>query len=212
MSSPLSDVVEGYTRLGSWLVERWAAQASKVAGKLDAGTYDAKSAADDMASTASLAAETGFLLVSEAFDAVAVLTGRQGLPHIVYSDWFDSSLPGATLSVAGALTDVLHSDALHPSVVAVEPSSLGPGETQFRLRADASGHRAGTYLGSVLASTPGAAAEPVEVWITVPRSTDDRGRPVGRARAQRSGRRDSPAHDDVLRRRRLDRAFDAARA
>src|SRR4051812_31158192 len=168
MSSPLSDVVEGYNRLGSWLVERWSAQASEVAAKLDAGGYDAKKAADDMASTASLAAETGFLLVSEALDAVAVLSGRQTLPHIVCSDWFACSLPGATLSVDGPLRDVLQSDTLHPSVVTFEPPSLGPTETQFRLRADASGHHAGTYLGRVLASTPGAADETVQVWITVP--------------------------------------------
>ena len=36
MDSPLSDVVEGYARLGSWLVESWGAQASKVGKKLDA--------------------------------------------------------------------------------------------------------------------------------------------------------------------------------
>ena len=168
MSSPLNDVLEGYARLGSWLVESWSAQASEVAAKLEAGGYDAKSAADDMASTASLAAETGFLLVSQALDAVAVLTGHQGEPNIVCSDSFASPLPGATLSLAGPLRDVLHSDTLHPSVVTVRPSSLGPGQTQFRLRADASGHQGGTYLGTVLASTPGAAAASVQVWITVP--------------------------------------------
>lgn len=167
MTSPLSDVVEGYARLGSWLVDRWSAQASKVAHKLDGGGYDAQSGAEDLASAASLTAETGFLLISEALDAIAVLSGRQGAPHIVYSDWFSSSLPGATLSVPGALTDVLQSDKLHPSVVTVEPPSLGPGDTQFRLRADASGHRAGTYVGTVLASKSGAVDESVQVWITV---------------------------------------------
>ena len=168
MDSPLSDVVEGYARLGSWLVERWGAQASKVGKKLDAGGYDAHSAAEDAASTASLAAETGFLLVSEALDAVAVLSGRQGEPHIVCSDSFSSSLPGAALTVPGPLTDVLQSDSLHPSVVTIKPSSLGPNDTEFRLRADASGHRAGTYVGSISASKPGAAATSVPVWITVP--------------------------------------------
>jgi hypothetical protein len=167
MDSRITDVVNGYARLGSWLVDSWSAQASKVAQKLDARTYDAQSAADDLASTASLTAETGFLLVSEAFDAVAILTGRQGEPHSVASAWFDSQLPGGTLSVPAALTNVLHSDTLHPSVVTIERLPP-PDETWFRLRADASGHRAGTYLGTASAFKAGTPPRTVQVWITVP--------------------------------------------
>ncbi|HEX6712689.1 MAG TPA: hypothetical protein VF066_04860 [Thermoleophilaceae bacterium] len=168
MSSPLSDVVKGYARLGSWLVDNWSAQASKVAHKVDDGSYTAQSAADDLASTASLAAETGFLLVSEALDAVAILTARQGEPYIVPSDWFDAELPGATLTVPGPLTDVLHAETLHPNVVTIEMASADPTETWFRLRADASGKDEGTYVGTVSASKPGTPDKSVQVWITVP--------------------------------------------
>ena len=41
------------------------------------------------------------------------------------------------------------SDALPPSVVSVRPPALDPGEKEFRLRADATGHR-GAYTGSVV--------------------------------------------------------------
>lgn len=167
MRSPLADVVDGYAELGSWLLERWSVHASAVAKKLDAGGYDADSAAADVARTAALTAESGFLLASEAFDAMAILTGRQCEPHLVESELFSTLLAGAILTLAGPLVSG-HGDTLAARLVSCVPSQLGPKETEFCLRADATGHHGGTYVGTVTAARPGAPDDPVIVWITVP--------------------------------------------
>src|SRR5215207_9152600 len=166
MDSPLAHVVDGYNRLAASLLERWSAHASMVATKLDAGGYDADDAAADLAATASLATESGFLLASEALDAAAILTGRQDEPHIVDSEVFSTSLAGAKLRLAGPLVSG-HGSALPAAVVSVKPPELEPTEADFSLRADATGHRAGTYVGSVVASR-GDAVESVTVLIVVP--------------------------------------------
>jgi hypothetical protein len=163
MSAPLAQVMHGYARLASELIDRWDAHASTVAARLDAGTYDADAAVADVAKCASLAAESGFLLASEALDAVAILTGGQLRSHIVVSDPFSTTVPGAGLSIAGPLTSGF-GHAL--SLVVPEPAQLDPGATEFRLRADATGRPAGTYVGQVEAAGDGQ-AESVLVWITV---------------------------------------------
>lgn len=166
MASPLTDVVQGYAELASSLLRRWTDHASMVASKLDAGSYDADGAVADLATTASLATESGFLLATEALDAVAVLTGRQGKPHKVVSTPFSTSLPGAALELAGPLVSGFGS-RLPVDVISVEPRQLGPKATDFRLRANASGHRSGTYVGSVKASAAGE-VEQVTIRIIVP--------------------------------------------
>jgi hypothetical protein len=166
MESPLANVVEGYATLGSLLVDRWREQAATVAKKLDDGTYDANGAVADMAKAAALVAESGFLLASEALDAAAILTGRQAGPHIVLSEQFTSPVPGAQLSVAAPLTNLHGSDSLSAIKILPKPK-LDPGITQFQLQADATGHRAGTYMGEVVASGAGPPLK-AQVWIIVP--------------------------------------------
>lgn len=167
MGSPLADVVQNYAGLASSLLDRWSAHASNVAAKLDAGRYTAADAMADFATSASLATESGFLLASEAVDSVAILTGRQHEPHVVESDTFSTTLAGATLALAGPLANGHGSDALPVTAIRIEPPKLDPAATDFRLRADATGHRGATYVGRVMASTPGG-SEPVIVWIVVP--------------------------------------------
>lgn len=167
MGTPLVDVVHGYAALASSLLERWSAHATAVASRIDAGTYDAESAAADLATSAALATESGFLLASEALDAAAILTGRQYEPHIVRSQTFSTSLAGGKLALAGPLTNGFGSDALPVSVVTVEPAQLGGNQTDFSLSADATGHRGATYVGVVEASRSGT-VESVTVWIVVP--------------------------------------------
>jgi hypothetical protein len=162
MTGPVSDAVDGYALLGKSLVERWNAHASAVAARLDAGTYDADHAVADLAKCVVLAYESGFLLASEALDAVAVLSARRG-PVIRYSYPFQSPVAGAALSLAGPLTNILASDTL--TIVTIDPAQLGPDDTKFRLRANATGRRAGLYTGAVQAS---GAAEPIPVHIVVP--------------------------------------------
>ena len=163
---PLAYVVQEYSELASSLLERWSDHASKVATKLDAGSYDADEAAADLAACARLAADSGFLLASEALDAVAVLTGRQGEPHLVESVTFSTTLPGAELELTGQLVNGFGL-TLPVHVVELRPPSLAAKATTFSLRADASGRPGGTYRGQVKASA-GAKAETVDVRIIVP--------------------------------------------
>jgi hypothetical protein len=167
VGSPLATAVRDYSALASSLLEHWSEHASSVASKLDEGTYDADTAAADLAVTATLAAESGLRLAFGALDALATLTGRQCEPHVVRSDAFDTKLSGATLELVGPLVNGLGSDSLPASVIQIEPSVLDPLETEFRLRTDATGRRAGAYAGAVEASTAGQ-SESVPVWIIVP--------------------------------------------
>jgi hypothetical protein len=166
MADPLSTVVEGYSRLASRLLAEWTDHASNVAAKLDADAYDADRAAADLAKTFSLATESWFLLASEALDAAAILSsGRLGR-HVVRSGPFVAPSAGAALEARGPFTSG-HGHQLPAACVRVEPPQLGPGKTEFGLCADATGCRAGTYVGEVVASTA-KAVERVVVWITVP--------------------------------------------
>jgi hypothetical protein len=163
----ITEVVEDYTELGTWLVQRWSAHASKVATRLDAGDYDADSAAADLAACASLAAESWARVAWEAIDAAAILTGQEYEPEVIDSDPFSSPIPGATLTLQGPLVGAFGNE-LPTDVIEIIPSQLGPNATQFRLRADATGHPGGTYLGRVVASKPGRADAGVRVLVTVP--------------------------------------------
>lgn len=175
MGSPLADVVDGYAQLGTFLVERWRAHVSAVASKIDSGGYGINCAVADLAKSASLAVESGFLVASEAFDAAAILTGRQHEAQVSASQLFFSPVAGATLTLAGPLTDSLRSDSLPVSVISFVASAvgvagqayvLGAAETAFSLSADATGHRGATYIGKVVASASGTDHE-IDVWIQV---------------------------------------------
>jgi hypothetical protein len=168
VESPLAEVVEGYAKLASMLVERWSDQASKVASKLDEGTYDADSAAADLARAATLATESAVLLANEGLNAAAVLAGRRGQPYVIESRPFAIPRPGARLDLAEPLRNLNRSDELPTSSVSFKPSgTLGPKESEFRLSVQAAGRRGGTYTGEVTASDPQGVA-PVRVWITIP--------------------------------------------
>jgi hypothetical protein len=163
MQSPLAAFVQDCTKIASSLLDDWSDHASKVASKLDEGTYDADSATADLAVTATLATESGLRLAFGWLDALAVLTGGPRGPH----QPFPATLPGATLAPAGPFENGHRSDSLPQGVITVHPSVLGPNETEFVLRADATGRRAGVYVGTVRASTA-AASEDVTAWIVVP--------------------------------------------
>lgn len=166
MASPLTDVVQDCAELASSLLERWTEHASMVATKLDAGAYDADDAVADIAATASLATESWVLLAAEALDAAAGLAGRRPKRNLVHSTSFSTSLAGATLALDAPLVSGFGA-RLPVGVVSLVPAELEPGETDFALSADATGHRSGTYVGTVEASASGQ-VEPVRVWIIVP--------------------------------------------
>jgi hypothetical protein len=162
----VGDVVEGYAALASSLLERWAALASSAARKVDAGEYGAACAAEDLAAGAALATEGGALWAAESLEMLASLCSCGYGAEIVTSQPFHAPA-GAVLKLAGPLSKGPRLDELPASVVSIEPPKLGPTETKFKLRANATGHRGGTYVGRVLASTE-AESTPVIVWIAVP--------------------------------------------
>jgi len=165
--TPITEVIEDCTEFGTWLVQKWSARASSVASRLDAGNYDANSAAADFAATAALVAESWAEAAWEALDALAVLTGQEFEPEIIASDVFSSPMPGATLKLKGPLAGAF-GDELPTGVIEIVPTQLPASATQFRLRADATGRPGGSYLGWVVASKPGSADAEVRVLVTVP--------------------------------------------
>lgn len=166
MGSRVSDVVESYATLASSLLERWSAHASKLASRVDADEFDAAGAAAEVTECASLATESAFLLAAEALEAVAILTGCEGAGNLETSQPFHAPAV-ATLRLAGDLAKgpLLHK--LPTTALTIQPPRLGPGETEFKLCADTTGHRGATYVGKVEASTD-TGTTLVDVWITVP--------------------------------------------
>ena len=163
---PLAYVVQEYSGLASSLLTRWSDHASKVATKLDDGSYDADGAAADLAACTMLAVDSSFLLAAEALDALAILKSRLGTPYIVDSETFSTTRPGAKLELTGPLAGGF-GFLLPVDVITLRPAELAPKATTFSLRADASWCPGGTYVGEVKASAD-AKAEMVDVRITVP--------------------------------------------
>jgi hypothetical protein len=159
-----SDIVQGYATLASSLLERWNGLAADASRKFDAGEYDCESAANDLATSASLATEGIALWAEEMLKAASAFAGPG--PSIVTSEPFRAPA-GATLELAGPLTKGPTLDELPVSVVHLQPSQLSATETEFTLCVDAAGHRGATYFGTVNALTKTGTA-PVSVWITVP--------------------------------------------
>lgn len=160
----MTGAVKGYRKLGTELVTQWSDLALDVAAKIDAGKYDGKEVADAWARSVRLTGQTGYLLWSEALDAMSILSGRQYDRYKVDSDPFQSPFPGATLELEGPLT------RFYPPpwmlVAKVCPPRLKGNQTTFTLEADATFHPAGTYMGKVRA-THGDEHKLIDVFITV---------------------------------------------
>lgn len=172
MATGFELAVEGYIDLAKWLVQEWGNRALKVAAHLDAGTCTADQAAADVGDCAMLGMQSAALVVTEALDAAAVMTGQQDRPHVVLSPPFSTSDGGGlptsirTLRLAGDLVADLGADRLPVSVVTIEPASLKAAETTFYLRADATGHDAVGYSGAVNVSmADGSPVESIDVWL-----------------------------------------------
>ena len=166
MPTPFTDLIQSYADLTSTLAEKWRAHSSHVAGRVQRPGYKVDHAVSDLAATAALATETGYLLAAQAFEAVSVVAAPLER-NIVFSEPFQSRLPGATLAVDGQHLINGFGETLPASIVAIQPPQLKAGDTEFVVRADATGRHAGTYLGKVTTVTPGA-SDHVDVWIVVP--------------------------------------------
>jgi hypothetical protein len=163
--SPLAEVVDGYAKLASTLVDRWTAHVALVASRINDGNYDANSAAVDLAATAKLTGETGFLFASKTLDAVALLAPRG--PEDAESGTFTSPIPGAALSVTDPFTSLDGASTLAANMIRVEPTQLEHGATTFSLRLNAKGCRAGVYRGQVTATPTTGTAQRKNVWIVI---------------------------------------------
>jgi len=163
----VNDVLQGYTTLASSLLERWGALASKAASRVDAGEYDVAGASEDATAGVKLATEGGMLWAAEAVEAACALGGFEAGPERVTSQPFHAPA-GASLKLFGPLVKGPSLEATMPvSVLSIHPPQLGPRETEFTLRAEATGLHGATYVGKVEATTD-AGTTPVTVWITVP--------------------------------------------
>src|SRR5271167_5026174 len=158
MALRASDVMNSYTALASSLVQRWSAHTSAVAANVEADDYDADKVAADLAACASLATESVLLLAARALDPFGVLSVGAGEPNIVESQPFEAPA-GSALKLAGPLLDGLGRDELPVGLVSIQPPQLAAGgKGIFTLRADATGHRGATYVGTVEASSDAALA------------------------------------------------------
>ena len=163
--SAAGEVVEDWADLGRLLVGKWRDHASQIATKLDAPTgYDADKMAADLATTASLAIETGARLTWEALDSATIL-GRRG-PLIIESHEFSIGVPNAELELVGDLKSGL-GHKLPAWAVLIVVTLTAAHQTTFKLRAITAVRRAGTYRGEVRAPAAAGVA-PVKVRIVVP--------------------------------------------
>ena len=174
MASGAKLAVLGYIGLGEFLLNAWGDLASTIATQLDSGTVTADEVASNLSTGAILAAQSMVLIVNEAFDAAAVMSGRQDQAMIVESQSFTTAAAtGAvagtlTLELAGPLVADLGNDSLPESVVAILPGILQPGDTTFHLEANATGHHAGGYSGNVeVLDGARNTVDTVSVWLTV---------------------------------------------
>jgi hypothetical protein len=173
----VSAAVEGYLQLARWWLQAWGSHVTGVAARAGSGSYDSGAAAADLAECARLASQSWFLLVNETVDAAAVLSGGHREPHVVDSIEFPAPVPaeGAvaprpwSLALAGPLVPANGGTPIPTSAVSIAPEQLGPGDSRFKLRVDATGYAGVAYLGKVVVvAADGAALDPVQVWVAVP--------------------------------------------
>jgi hypothetical protein len=161
-----AQVAQGYARLASELVTRWGDHADAIATKVRAGNYGADDAVSDLAKSGFIAAESYYLVVNEAVEAIAICSGSQDQPYDVESEPFDSPLPGAALKLTDALSEPF-GDVIPVGAVTVAPTPLAQGATQFRVRTNASGRPGTLYRGVVRASDAAGATADVAVRLVV---------------------------------------------
>jgi hypothetical protein len=168
-------VVAGYVQLFDTLVDTWGKLASKIAAQIDAGSMSTDDAASDVAEAGALGVQSWVLIVNEALDAAAVLGGTQHDPVVTPPQGFTAPAfgPGVaqvprTLELAGPLTFDLGGDSLPESAVTIAPNPLPADTLDFTVSADATGHPAGGYRGTVNLFDPnGVQVGSVAVFVLV---------------------------------------------
>jgi hypothetical protein len=165
MSSPMGDVVQGYTNLATSLLEQWGDHAAKLASKVDGGELDGPAMAAELVSCATLATRSGLEMVEEAIGAAAVLSGTLAAKKIVTSQTFHAPA-GASLKLDEDLEIGAGIGFVPKQAVTIDPPQLAAGETEFTIKVDTTGVHGATYVGTVEAQTD--VSQQIPVWITVP--------------------------------------------
>jgi hypothetical protein len=147
MTTPMGDAAAELADVASELVDRWSERLTTIATNIDDGHYTADDAAGDLASTTSLAVETGLRLVSGALDAVALLTRRA--PPDAATPRLERPLPGATLSIQDPFVNLDGSGRLFPSQITIQ---LDPDPRYYQLFGPTQGFEPGLYVGEVTAT------------------------------------------------------------
>ena len=168
-------VVAGYVQLFDTLVNAWGQLASKIAAQVDAGSMSANDTTSNVAEAGALGVQSWVLIVNEALDAAAVLGGTQHDPVMTPPQGFTapSFKPGVaqvdrTLELAGPLAHDLGDDSIDTFHVTFTPNPLPAGTLDFTVEADATGHAAGCYRGSVNLIDPvGVQVGSVAVFVLV---------------------------------------------
>lgn len=164
-----SEVLEGYLELAGQLLETWTPFLNDVSAEVDAGTYDAKDAADDFPTVARLTVESWRLIGSEAIDALAILTSDFSELGSVTGYTTDPKNSGMarTLSWKGDLMSVT-GEKLPAERVKIVPAKLAKDATAFTLYFDGDGRKARTYDGHVVATdVSGTVQDDVFVSVTI---------------------------------------------
>jgi hypothetical protein len=165
MGSPMDEVVRGYTKLATSLVEQWGEHAAEFAEKLDGGEMDSSAIAAELVSCTTLATRSGLEMVDEAMEAAAILTGGLAAEKFAESETYYAPA-GSTLTIVGELELGAGLGSIEKSAVTIESSQSDSGDIEFKVRVDTTGLRGGTYFGFVDKGPDDP--EPILVWITIP--------------------------------------------
>ena len=162
--------VQGYVQLGQWLLDNWGAHYLKVATQIDNGTLTADAAVGDLNACGFLSLQSAGLILNEAFDAAAVLSGQQDQPRQITSTFFatvDSASP-LTLHLVGDLIADFLDDTILGNAVTFDPNPIPAHAKQFQFVVTVTRHRSEGYSGTVqVLDSNGAIVDTVPVWIAV---------------------------------------------
>jgi hypothetical protein len=172
--SPLSEAAEGYVQLfRSWLATA-DEQITSIANRIDAGTFDAATAADVLGRMFSLSMKGWVDVLLEGLDAAAVITNPPVTRRPITSDPVPTGDTNQTRVVKvrqDFLSGFGHTIRAH-RIEVLPSATLAPGTADFRLTTTVRQEPSGFYRGQVEVQVVGRGAEakpePITVELLVP--------------------------------------------
>jgi hypothetical protein len=173
VTSRVELAIDGYVQLAEYLVGQWQQLATDLAEQVQSRTIDPNAMMKTAKNWMATGAQSVALVVNEAFDAGAAMSGAADKPHVVVSTPFDTNGAGTaahgarTLELAGPLVADLGHDSIPASAVTLRPDTLQPQQTSFELVVNGTGHAALGYSGRVnVVDAQGTQMEVVDVWVS----------------------------------------------